>query len=353
MLNFMRKSNLLFTFIFVLSLVDYSEACTRVLHVSKDNKFIITGRNMDWFERYPGSLWKFPRGISRDGLNKQNSLKWTSKYGSIVMVQTASGQSGAMDGINEEGLVANLLYLTETSYGKRDITRKGVSTSIVIQYILDNFKTVDEAIQTFKSKNIQCIPVPIPNSDHLPTLHFAISDSLGDSAIVEYIDGKLEIHHSSEYQVMTNSPTFEKQLALTKYWDAIGGDVFLPGTRKSADRFVRASYYNKALPDANNYQEAVAGVMSVIRNASSPFGLPNPTKPNISATVWRTISDHKNKIYFYESTLSPSVIWVEFKKLKFDKNSDIQRLDLDKYPNLAGEVSKKFVKAKALEFSRP
>jgi penicillin V acylase-like amidase (Ntn superfamily) len=41
---------------------------------------------------------------------------------------------------------------------------------------------------------------------------------------------------------MTNSPVFEKQLALNDYWSGIGGTVFLPGTNRAADRFVRASF---------------------------------------------------------------------------------------------------------------
>jgi penicillin V acylase-like amidase (Ntn superfamily) len=38
----------------------------------------------------------------------------------------------------------------------------------------------------------------------------------GDSAIVEYIQGKKVIHHDHKNQVMTNSPTFDEQLALNE-----------------------------------------------------------------------------------------------------------------------------------------
>ena len=68
----------------------------------------------------------------------------------------------------------------------------------------------------------------------------SISDATGDSAIFEYIKGKLIIHHAKQYQVMTNSPSFDEQLALNKYWEAIGGQTFLPGTSRAADRFARA-----------------------------------------------------------------------------------------------------------------
>ena len=83
--------------------------CTRVLYVSQDGNYVITGRNMDWYLRYPTTLWKFPRGMQRRGLTKTNSAQWVSMYGSLAAVQTTEGQSAIADGMNEKGLVANLL----------------------------------------------------------------------------------------------------------------------------------------------------------------------------------------------------------------------------------------------------
>ena len=83
-------------------------------------------------------------------------------------------------------------------------------------------------------------------------MHLAISDPSGDSAIFEYIDGKLVIHHGRQYQVMTNSPVYDQQLALDAYWQQIGGTTMLPGTSRAADRFVRASFYIDAIPQTAN-----------------------------------------------------------------------------------------------------
>ena len=79
--------------------------------------------------------------------------------------------------------------------------------------------------------------------------HFSISETTGDSAIVEYIGGKQIIHHSREYQVMTNSPTFDKQLALDEYWKGIGGTTVLPGTNRAADRFTRSRFISTRFPE--------------------------------------------------------------------------------------------------------
>ena len=47
---------------------------------------------------------------------------------------------------------------------------------------------------------------------------------------------------------MTNSPVYDKQLALNEYWKDVGGLVFLPGTNRAADRFARASFLLGAIP---------------------------------------------------------------------------------------------------------
>jgi choloylglycine hydrolase len=70
---------------------------------------------------------------------------------------------------------------------------------------------------------------------------------------------------------MTNSPTFDQQLALNTYWKQIGGTTMLPGTNRAADRFARASFYINAIPKDATPEYSLASVFSVIRNTSVPF----------------------------------------------------------------------------------
>lgn len=60
------------------------------------------------------------------------------------------------------------------------------------------------------------------------TLHLSVSDATGNSAIFEYIQGRLIVHEGKDCQVMTNSPTYDKQMTLNDYWKQIGGMVMLP-----------------------------------------------------------------------------------------------------------------------------
>lgn len=97
---------------------------------------------------------------------------------------------------------------------------------------------------------------------------------------------------------MTNSPKYSSQLAINDYWKEIGGLQMLPGTNRSSDRFVRASFYIHAIPQTPDARIAVPSVLSVMRNVSVPFGITTPGKPHISSTRWRSVCDQKNKVYY-------------------------------------------------------
>ena len=127
---------------------------------------------------------------------------------------------------------------------------------------------------------------------------------------------------------MTNSPTFDQQLALNAYWKQIGGTVM--GTNRASDRFARASFYVNAIPKAEDASEALASVFSVICNASVPYGITMPGQPNISSTRWRTVADQKRKFYFFEPALTPNVFWVDLTKIDFSENTGVvKKLGLD------------------------
>ncbi|HCM21134.1 MAG TPA: choloylglycine hydrolase, partial [Porphyromonadaceae bacterium] len=208
------------------------------------------------------NLWVFPRGMERSGEVGPLSTKWTSKYGSII---ASAWDIATADGMNEKGLVANILWLVESEYPTFDPqgTKQGISISLWAQYVLDNFATVEEAVNQLKGEPFVVVSDYVPGTEKFTTLHLSLSDAQGDNAIFEYIDGKLVIHHDPSYVVMTNSPVFEQQLALNEYWKGIPGTVMLPGTNRAADRFVRASYYIHAIPQSSDIRTSVASVFSV------------------------------------------------------------------------------------------
>lgn len=290
-----------------------ASACTRVVYLG-ENQDVITARSMDWQSDIATNLWVLPRGIARNGQAGRDSIHWKAKYGSVV----ASGfDISTTDGLNEAGLSANLLWLVESEYPAQRGRKPGLAISLWAQYMLDNFATVAEAVAALEREPYALVTDNLPGESRQATLHLALSDASGDSAIVEYIGGKQVIHHDRAYQVMTNSPVFDQQLALNTYWQQIGGTVMLPGTNRSADRFARASFYINAIPKSEDPVVALASVFSVIRNVSVPYGITTPDQPNISSTRWRTVADHKRRLYFFESALTPNTFWVDLTKVDF------------------------------------
>ena len=152
-----------------------------------------------------------------------------------------------VEGVNEDGLAAHALYLSASRYPDRDPTLPGMSVAAWTQYALDMFSSVAAAVDGLSDGSFQVANATLPG-DEAATGHLSLADASGDSAILEYLDGRLVVHHGPEFQVMTNDPTYDQQLALCTYWDEVGGDAMLPGTERPADRFVRARHYLQASP---------------------------------------------------------------------------------------------------------
>ncbi|GEL43781.1 choloylglycine hydrolase [Methylorubrum extorquens] len=270
------------------------------------------------------------------------------------MVATAFDNSTS-DGANEEGLTANVLWLEESQYPAFDGKGPpGLAISVWAQYALDNFATVDEAVAALEKQPFTLVTSVIPGTQVIANVHMSLSDSSGDSAIIEYIDGKQVIHRGRQYQVMTNSPTYEQQLALASYWSQIGGTVMLPGTNRASDRFARASFYVKSIPQDGDPDHLLASVYGIIRNVSVPLGLSTPEKPDISSTRWRTVFDHKRRLYFFESALSPNTFWTDLNQIDFSKETGkVLKLDLgvDQANVFAGNATRSYRASEPFPFA--
>jgi len=320
-------------------------ACSRFVYVGPNNT-IITARSMDWKWDIMTNLYVFPAGMERDGAMGSNSIKWKSKYGSVI---ASAYEMCSSDGMNEKGLVASVLWLDESVYPTRG-TKPELSIGAWVQYALDNFSTVEEAVKELSAEKFNVVSFYVPNTDVFATVHLALSDATGDNAIFEYVNGKLVVHHSKDYTVMTNSPVYEKQLALTDYWKEVNGLEALPGTHRSEDRFIRATYYLSAIKKSDDIKEALSSAFSIIRNISVPAGISTTDKPNLSRTRWVTVYDQKNKIMYFEKTNTPSIMWVDFKDIGLIEKSEVKKLPLLNDEYYSGNCAKNFVVTEPFKF---
>lgn len=317
-------------------------ACTRVLW-NDNGVAVLVGRTMDWPESTEPVLTLFPRGLTRDGgmvgpdrVIATNALVWTSKYASLVT--TLYGVAAA-DGMNEKGLAIHLQFLPEADFGPRDDSIPGVHAGLWPQYLLDNAATVAEALELMESVQI----VMAETRGIQATVHFAIEDSSGDSAIIEFIDGKMNVHHGPEFIVLSNAPPYDEQLALLAKQDFSKPSSWLPlpGNVNAVDRFQRATYFEAQLPKPKSEREAVASMFAIARNVSVPFGAPHD-EFGLYNTEYRTVSDLTNKQYFFELTSAPNVIWVDFSTFNLEAGAPVMLLDPDNV-ELTGDVSAQFV----------
>jgi choloylglycine hydrolase len=257
----------------------------------------------------------------------ENPHKWTSKYGSLVV---SAYDSGTHEGVNEKGLSAHALYLAEeAAFGERDPKLEAIGVMQWVQYYLDNYATVAEAVEAQKTFAFQIEPLILPNG--YPTLvHVSLSDKSGDSAVIEYIGGTARIYHDRRFTVMTNEPTYDKQIENLKQYRTFGGDKPLPGERTPTDRFVRAAYCASGLPQPADRDEGAAFLFSVIRHISVPFGLGDPDRPNVASTIFRTLQDLTGGMYYFESTYAPNVVGVDMAKLDFTAGRPEMELQVEK-----------------------
>jgi choloylglycine hydrolase len=330
-----------------LGLSAHTSICSRVLW-NAGNGHVLVGRTQDWTERANSAFRMYPRGIKRTGAVKDNPHSWTSKYGSLVV---SIYDIGTHEGVNEKGLSAHVLYLAgESDFGERDPNKQGIGVSQWAQYFLDNYATVAEAVEAQRTFAFQIEPLILPNG--FPSLvHSSLEDKNGDSAVIEYIAGVAKIYHDKRFTVMTNEPTYDKQIENLKKYRTFGGTKPLPGERTPADRFVRAAYYTENLPKPTTMDEGAAYLFSVMRNVSVPFGKPDPKKPNVSSTIFRTVIDLTGGRYYFESTYAPNVVWVDITKFDFSASGQEMELQVEKKIfGLGGDVTSQLEQADPFVF---
>lgn len=219
-------------------------------------------------------------------------------------------------------------------------TKSGLQAGLWGQYVLDTSATVADAIANLDTVQ----PLMVAHEGVKATVHLAIEDATGDSAIIEYTaGGKKTIYHSRDYHIMTNDPSYDQQLAhrATFNFDNATRQTPIPGNTDAKDRFIRADYYRQWLPEPNNEREAIAAILAIARNVSVPFGAPNREPGSLYNTEYRTALDLTNKRYYFELSTAPNLLWMDLTKFNLDPGSPVLLLN----PNsitLVGDVTGKF-----------
>lgn len=324
----MKEKNIIGAALLTVALAGAPEAgaCSRVVYLGDNNDIILVGRTLDWRTPIPTNLYVYPAGMEKQSMPSGPMLKWTSKYGSVLAV---GYDGGVTEGMNERGLVMNGLFCKDSVYkeaiGPEDSTPV-MSLAVLVSYFLDNFATVDEAEAWLKANPFNIYGKTFDGGT-VSLLHWALTDRTGTTLIMEYDGGELRLFKGREFQVLTNDPQQEAMKSIENYWTGIGGMNMLPGTVKSADRFVRASFFIKHVPTNFARPQAFAAINSIMGTVSVPYGYEIEGEPNVSSTQWTSFADLSAGRYYFRFADNLGTFYIDMRSLILRPGAPVLKLD--------------------------
>lgn len=309
-----------------------TEACSTFL-LEKEHQFLLA-KSYDWIVE-DGLVIVNKRHIAKRAMTPDHPMEWISKYGSIIFTQ--AGRELPMGGMNETGLAIELMWLDNTTYPLPD-SRSTLYELQWIQYQLDTSSSIEEVLA---SDNILRI-----DSNSKSLIHFIVVDNKGNSAVIEFINGKMIVHARSEMQapVLTNN-SYQQSLEFLKEHQGFGGEKTPHEGFASLDRFVRLS---KLLQEFSLSAES-ANLASALRILSSVANF--ETAPEEEATFenmeqlmrakWNIVYDIPSKEIHFLTGSHRKIRTIRLNAFDFEGNTDVQVLDIQ--AQLVGDVSPNFI----------
>lgn len=287
-------------------------ACT-TFFINKNGQLLF-GRNYDWVSG-SGMVHTNLRGLAKTSfpMGEGKTISWNSQYGSITFNQY--GKEFPTGGMNEKGLVVELMWLDDTRYPAPD-SRPAISVLQWIQYQLDNSATVEEVLATDKMIRIATVGTT--------PLHYLVADKKGNVATIEFLNEKMIVHQGKDLHVpvLTNS-TYKESVA---YLESTSVGSARDGS--SLERFVTACSMVKQYDPKKNSSPVEYSFSILEEVAQADF------------TKWSIVYDIKeSKIYFktnsYRTTRS-----VSFNSFDFACTAKPVSLNINTHAD--GNVSSRF-----------
>lgn len=269
------------------------------------NGQLIFGRNYDWVAG-SGMVCTNQRGLSKTSfaVSDGRSIAWTSKYGSITFNQY--GKEFPTGGMNEKGLVVELMWLNETQYAAPD-ERAAISVLQWVQYQLDNCATIEEVVATDKKLRISAGSEP---------LHYLVADANGNAATIEFLEGKMVVHTAGSlaFPVLTNS-VYAGSAAMAK--QAIQQNE-IPGGTGSEERFIRACSMVNGYTSGKVNKPVVDHAFDILSSVRQS-----------THTKWSIVYDIRNKKIYFKTLAAPDVKTLSFRDFEFSCSSPSRAVDIN------------------------
>lgn len=346
-----------------------AEACTDFKLTAKDGTILIT-RSMEFGADLQSNLRTSPRGteVATTTPNNKPGINWKSKYGYIYL--DGFNIDAAFDGMNEEGLTFEYLYLPgETQYqsipdGKDS---QAIPYTQFGNWVLANFKTIDEVKEALNNVYVTNQSLPQLGSAVLPA-HASIYDASGKGIVVEFYNEKINVFDNMG--IMTNSPKYDWHTtnlrnfinlspvnaeAITSNgitYNSVGqgsGAIGLPGDASPPSRFVKTAFMVKNVYEAENNKELVNLAEHIINNVDLPAGYVRSVNNGQTATdttQWVVFKDITNKMLYYRTYNDMTLRAVSLKELNFAENAPALKMPVVGVP-FQMNMTEQFLKAAA------
>lgn len=193
----------------------------------------VVGKSFDWYLAHGFATVNF-RGLKKTSILSDPSAaspaSWTSRFASVTFNQI--GYGFPMEGMNEKGLVAQILWLEDATYPPLDPNLPAVNETQWIQYMLDNAESVDEVLDHMRVVQLQGGVAPI---------HYFVCDPQ-KCATIEFIAGQVVIHtdEALPHAALAND-TYQDSLLYAQEFEGLGGQKKIVNDGSSLNRFVTAS----------------------------------------------------------------------------------------------------------------
>jgi choloylglycine hydrolase len=281
--------------LFITGSFPVSRACT-TFFINKDGQMVF-GRNYDWITGN-GMVCTNQRGLSKTSFKTTDgeTISWISQYGSITFNQY--GKEFPTGGMNEKGLVVELMWLDGTKYPAAD-KRPAIGVLQWIQFQLDNCSSVPELIANDKKLRI---------ANGTSPLHYLVADAGGNVATIEFLEGKMVVHTGSElpFPVLTND-SYQSSVEQTRTAITSAGGSSKSFVNNSIDRFARACSM------VNRYRQTTVPVPVI----DYSFSILDEVAQG-GHTKWSIVYDLANKKIHFKTLGYPSVKQVDFSGFDFN-----------------------------------
>jgi choloylglycine hydrolase len=319
-----------------------ASACTGIRLTAADGT-VIYARTMESALDFQSNMIIVPRGKAYAGtlMEKTPGLRWSTKY--AFAGPNVFGMPYVADGLNEKGLaVGHFVFTGFAKYQEADAkdASRSIDSCEVGTFLLGTCGNVPEAVAVLR--NVRVIAAGTDQQEcAVYSCHYFLHDADGRSAVLEFVDGRLNVH-DDPLGVVTNSPPFDWHLTnLRNYLHLAAEDASprslsnltfsqfghgtgllgLPGDFTPPSRFIRAVTFTQTAVPSATAEECVEKAFHLLNQFDIPAGAVRARedgKPIYEFTNWTTAADMKHLRYYFHTYQSRRIRVVDFAEIDLD-----------------------------------